>query len=115
MGLSSAGSEVTHLRDDIMGELVGRRLGRDGQYRVVSMLGRGGMATVYRAEHVTSAWTVPRAIKVLHRGLTSDRDFVARFRNEAAIIAELDHPSILQVYDFGETDGWFYLVMRLVD
>jgi serine/threonine-protein kinase len=94
--------------------LVGCALGTQHEYHILGLLGRGATGTVYRGEHVTSAWTVPRAIKVLNPDLTGSAEFVERFRREARIIAELEHPNILPVYDFGETDGLLYLVLRLV-
>jgi N-acetylneuraminic acid mutarotase/tRNA A-37 threonylcarbamoyl transferase component Bud32 len=96
---------------DHVEDLVGRSLG-GGRYRLLSVLGRGGMATVYEAEHTGLHRRV--AIKVLDPALTHRPDFVGRFQREAETIAQLEHPHILPVYDTGEDDGLLYLVMFLV-
>ncbi|MBV9134084.1 MAG: serine/threonine protein kinase, partial [Chloroflexi bacterium] len=78
----------------------------------MSVLGRGGMATVYEAEHTRLHRRV--AIKVLDPSLTNRPDFVDRFQREAETIAQLEHPHILPVYDTGEEGDLLYLVMFLV-
>ncbi|CAN5743913.1 hypothetical protein BH23CHL2_BH23CHL2_11530 [soil metagenome] len=83
-----------------------------GNYRVESQLGIGGMGRVYHGVHVHL--DRPVAIKVMHEHLLSQPDFRARFLQEARAVATLDHPNIVRVYDFGEEDGRFYLVMELV-
>jgi predicted hydrocarbon binding protein len=81
-----------------------------GQYRIVDEIGRGGMATVYRAEQPSIGREV--AIKVLHRGLIEqDAGFLERFFREVQVAASLQHPYILPVYDYGESDGQPYIVM----
>lgn len=82
-----------------------------GQYRIESILGHGGMASVYKAYHAKLNRYV--AIKVIHAG--SDAAFIARFEREARIIAQLDHPHIVTVYDFAEHTGQPYLVMKLIE
>jgi serine/threonine-protein kinase len=89
--------------------LEGRRL---GQYEVVERIGRGGMALVYRAHHAALRRQV--AIKVLPPYFLHDEGFLARFREEAALAAGLDHPHILPIYDFGEEGDLPYIVMPLV-
>ncbi len=90
--------------------LVGRML--DGRYRIESRIARGGMATVYLARDVRLDRTV--AIKVMHAGLASDEDFVARFIGEAKAAAALSHPNVVAVYD-QRTDGeHVFLVMEYV-
>ena len=84
-----------------------------GQYRIVAPLGRGGMATVYKAYQAGMDRYV--AIKVLPDQHASDPNFLSRFRQEAKVIANLEHPNILPVYDYGEAEGYPYLVMRLVE
>ncbi len=84
-----------------------------GPYRIISQVGQGGMATVYRAYHAAMDRDV--AIKVLPSQLAESSEFSARFRQEARTIASLEHPHILPVYDHGETDGIPYLVMRYLD
>ncbi len=84
-----------------------------GPYRILNQIGQGGMATVYKAYHAAMNRYV--AIKVLPRQLAENPEFIGRFRQEAQIIANLEHPHILPVHDFGEGDGFTYLVMRLLD
>lgn len=81
-----------------------------GRYQVKSELGRGGMATVYRAYDPQFKRDV--AIKILPKEFLHDKEFRARFEREATTIAALEHPAIVPVYDFGEQDGQPYLVMR---
>lgn len=85
---------------------------RIGRYEIISELGRGGMATVYRAHDPRFGRDV--AIKVLPQSFTQNPNLVARFEREAQTIAALDHPAIVPVYDFGEQEGQRYLVMRLM-
>jgi Tol biopolymer transport system component/tRNA A-37 threonylcarbamoyl transferase component Bud32 len=89
-----------------MANLIGRVL---GQYKIVSLIGKGGMAIVYRAVQPSMGREV--AIKVLPPALLKDRTFLERFTHEARIIAQLQHPRILPVYDYGEQDGLPYIVM----
>ncbi len=83
-----------------------------GPYRIVAPLGEGGMASVYKAYQANMDRNV--ALKVLPRYFASDPNFVHRFEREAKVIAQLEHPHILPVHDFGESDGYTYLVMRFV-
>jgi serine/threonine protein kinase/tetratricopeptide (TPR) repeat protein len=84
-----------------------------GAYRIVEKLGQGGMATVYKAYHPALDRYV--AVKVLHPAFTEDPTFLARFQREARIVAKLDHPNIVPIYDFAEHHGHTYLVMRFID
>ncbi|MGQ9850353.1 MAG: protein kinase domain-containing protein [Aggregatilineaceae bacterium] len=84
-----------------------------GHYQIVGKLGKGGMATVYRARQLNMQRDV--AIKVMSADLAADPEFVARFEREAHVIARLEHPRILPVHDFGHEGELFYLVMRLVE
>ncbi|WP_119068625.1 serine/threonine-protein kinase [Aggregatilinea lenta] len=84
-----------------------------GQYELLEVVGKGGMATVYRAYQPSMHREV--AIKIIAPGLASDPEFMARFEREAQIIARLQHPHILPVYDFGRDESNAYLVMRLMD
>src|SRR5258708_3291650 len=93
-----------------MSDLVGKSL---DQYQLLSLLGRGGMAAVYRSHQPSMDRDV--AIKVISGQLADDPTFIARFEREARLIAKLQHPHILPVYDFGRRDGVLYLVMRLVE
>jgi len=83
-----------------------------GQYRLISTMGQGGMATVYRGYQAGMERYV--AVKVINPEHGVDPNFVQRFRQEARVIAALEHPNILPVYDYGEAQGITYLVMRLV-
>src|SRR5438477_6167287 len=91
--------------------MIGRTVGF-GRYQLLGLLGRGGMGSVYEAEHLGLRRRV--ALKVLDPALTRQPDFVQRFHREVETIAHLDHPNILPVYDTGEDDGLLYLVMLLV-
>jgi serine/threonine protein kinase len=83
-----------------------------GRYQTKRELGRGGMAAVYEAFDPEVERDV--AIKVLPREAMLDPNFRARFKREAKIIAALEHPGIVPIYDFGEHDGQPYIVMRLM-
>ncbi len=89
---------------------IGRVLG--DRYRLVTALGTGASAHVYLAEDVSLHRRV--AIKVLHPALAGDTAFLKRFRAEAQAVAALNHPNILQVYDWGEEDGVPYLVLEFL-
>lgn len=84
-----------------------------GLYRIVAQLGSGGMATVYKAYHAALDRYV--AIKVMHAAFKEDPNFLARFQREARIVAKLEHPHIVPVYDFNEHEGQPYLVMRFIE
>lgn len=79
------------------------------RFEILEELGRGGFGIVYKAFDQTLNRTV--AIKILHPGLVIDPTFVSRFKHEAQIAAKLDHPNVVPVYEFGESDGSFYIVM----
>ena len=85
-----------------------------GRYRLMELIGRGGMGAVYRAHHILM--DKPVAVKVLRAELASDTEAVARFHREARSASRLDHESIIRVTDFGQTDdGLLFLVMELLD
>ena len=84
-----------------------------GQYQLMERLGRGGMATVYKAYQPSLDRYV--AVKVLSTFLAQDPDFTARFQREAQAIAKLNHPNILPVYDYGQEGELIYIVMRYVE
>lgn len=86
------------------------------QYEFVSLLGRGGMGAVYKALQVSL--DRPVAIKVLPVALVDDDEsqFAERFKNEARTMARMNHPGIVNVFDFGETTtGLLYIVMEFID
>jgi tRNA A-37 threonylcarbamoyl transferase component Bud32 len=84
-----------------------------GQYQITEQLGIGGMATVYRAYHARLDRHV--AIKVMHQALQEDPTFKARFEREAQIVARLEHPNIVPVYDYDEFAQQPYLVMKQIE
>ncbi|MDP3214384.1 MAG: serine/threonine-protein kinase, partial [Deltaproteobacteria bacterium] len=89
---------------------VGAELG--GRYRIVRLLGEGGMGAVYEAEHATVGRRV--AIKVLHDHVARLADAVMRFSREARAAAEIGHPSIVEISDTGVYQGLPFLVMELL-
>jgi serine/threonine protein kinase/beta-lactam-binding protein with PASTA domain len=90
---------------------IGSTLG--GRYRLLELLGQGGMATIYRARDAQLERDV--AVKLLRPEFGQDPDFLARFRDEARAAASLSHPNVVQVYDFGEDTSGPYIVMELVE
>ncbi|NWF68777.1 MAG: serine/threonine protein kinase [Chloroflexi bacterium] len=84
-----------------------------GPYRVIGQLGQGGMATVYKAYHAQLNRYV--AIKMMHHAFQDNQNFLARFRREAQIVALLEHPHIVPVYDFSEYQNQPYLVMKFIE
>ena len=84
-----------------------------GRYEIIEMVGSGGMSEVYKAKcHVLNRFV---AIKVLKPEFSSDVNFVTKFRIEAQSAAGLSHPNIVNVYDVGEDNGVYYIVMELVE
>jgi serine/threonine-protein kinase len=85
----------------------------DGRYRIVALLGNGGMGSVYEAEHLALGKRV--AFKVIHRDLVSDEEALARFEREARATAAIEHPHVASAMDFGRLEGGgAYLVVQLV-
>jgi serine/threonine-protein kinase len=86
----------------------------DGRYRIEAIVGTGGMGRVYRGEHVGIGRAV--AVKVLHHDLHRNREAAQRFQREAIASGRLDHPNIVNIYDFGVLPhGACYLVMELLE
>ena len=84
-----------------------------GRYELSQLVARGGMAEVHRArDHLLDR---PVAVKILFPELSVDRSFVERFRREAQAAANLSHPNIVPVFDWGEDGGTYFIVMELVD
>lgn len=92
-----------------MEDLTGKQF---GHYQIVAPLGEGGMAAVYKAYQPSMERYV--AIKVLPRHMATSEEFVNRFRREAKLLAQLQHPHILPVFDYGEAEGYPYIVMPFV-
>ena len=86
---------------------------RLGKYLLYEQLGRGGYGTVYRARD--AVLNVERAVKVLHPALSSDPEFLGRFRSEAQLAARLEHAHIVPVYDLGEAEGSVFLAMKYME
>jgi serine/threonine-protein kinase len=85
-----------------------------GRYRLIELLGRGGMGEVWRA-HDTAANDRVVAIKLLPPHLAGDSTFVQRFRREADAAAQLNNPHIIPIHNYGEIDGRLYVDMRLIE
>ncbi len=83
------------------------------RYLLQSSIGSGGMATIYRARDLQVDRVV--AVKVLREVFSTDKQFVARFQREARTASVLKHPNIVRVYDYGHTDGNYYIVMELIE
>jgi serine/threonine protein kinase len=92
-----------------MEDLTGKQI---GPYQIVAPLGEGGMAAVFRAYQPGMERYV--ALKILPRALADDPAFSARFQREARILAQLQHPHILPVFDYGQAEGYSYIVMPYV-
>ena len=82
------------------------------RYRIISLLGRGGMGEVFRADDLTLGQ--PVALKFLPESMT-DEFTLERFRNEVRIARRISHPNVCRVYDIGETDNQVFLSMEYVD
>lgn len=91
------------------GAFIGATLGK---HRVESFIARGGMGEVYKGSHVTLG--SPVAIKVLPPEFAHDPASRARFEREARVVANLDHPGIVRVFDFGSANGTYYIVMQYI-
>jgi serine/threonine-protein kinase len=83
------------------------------RYKLLSPLGAGGMAMVYKAQDLSLGRLV--AVKVLRDQLTNDPEFLARFQQEARSAANLQHPNIVTVHDFGRDGGRYYIVMEYIE
>ena len=83
-----------------------------GPYEVLEPIGRGGMSEVYKGRHARLDRSV--AIKVLPASLAAEADFRSRFEREARAVASLRHPNIVQVFDFGDISGTYYMVMEYI-
>jgi hypothetical protein len=85
----------------------------DGRYRVIGLLGRGGMGEVYRADDLRLGQ--PVALKFLPDAVATDPRRLAQFHNEVRTARQVSHPNICRVYDIGEIDGHLFLSMEYVD
>lgn len=89
---------------------IGKKIG--GRYEIEELLGQGGMSSVYKGVDPNLRRQV--AIKMIHPHLSQDAQFVSRFEEEAAAVARLKHPNIIQVYDFDNDDDTYYMVLEYV-
>jgi serine/threonine protein kinase len=89
---------------------IGRIL--SGRYRIDALLGQGGMSAVYKATDPNLKRVV--AIKLIHPHLSGDTQFIKRFEEEAAAVASLRHPNIVQVFDFNADEGTYYMVLEFL-
>lgn len=85
----------------------------DGRYQIIRTIGEGGMANVYLAYDTILEREV--AVKVLRGDLANDEKFVKRFQREAKAASSLNHPNIVEMYDVGEDDGNYFIVMEYVN
>ncbi len=84
-----------------------------GRYRVIGLIGRGGMGEIYRADDLKLGQ--PVALKFLPESLAHDPAWLARFHDEVRIARQVSHPNVCRVYDIGEVDGQHYFTMEYVD
>src|SRR5246127_500284 len=84
-----------------------------GRYRIIALLGKGGMGEVYRADDLTLGQAV--ALKFLPDTAASDQALLERFRNEVRIARRISHPNVCRVYDVGQVDGQTFFTMEYVD
>ena len=90
--------------------LIGKMLGN--RYEILEKIGNGGMATVYKAKcHVLNRFV---AVKILRDEFTTDSEFIKRFNSEAQSAASLTHPNIVSIFDVGNEDNLYYIVMELI-
>ncbi|MEI8257732.1 MAG: protein kinase, partial [Deltaproteobacteria bacterium] len=92
--------------DPLVGAVVADR------YKVIGLIGRGGMGVVYKCEHTRMGKIM--AIKLLHGDLARDVEIQRRFRREAQAASRLSHPNTVSIFDFGTSEGLMYLVMEYV-
>lgn len=84
-----------------------------GNYQLVQKVGQGGMGLVYKGRQVSLDRIV--AVKILNKSLCDNAEFIKRFEREAKSIARINHPNIMAVYDFGQTDGLYYMVTEFIE
>ena len=82
------------------------------RYVIEALLGQGGMSAVYKATDPNLKRVV--AIKMIHPHLATDSKFISRFEEEAAAVAKLRHPNIVQVFDFNTDEGVYYMVLEFI-
>ena len=109
LDLRLASDDEKTLTHSLVGQVIADR------YRLISLIGEGGMGSVFKAEHIRMGKAL--AVKLLRGSFAAEAGAVARFRSEAQIVSRLSHPHTIAVFDFGEIgegDGGFYLAMEYV-
>src|SRR5579859_4764662 len=96
-------SEGNHMHIEVLGN----------RYQIQDPIGRGAMATIYRSQDRQMGRVV--AIKVLREVYSTDPCFVKRFQLGAKVGSSLQHPNVVQVYDYGQTDGKYFIIRELVE
>ena len=84
-----------------------------GPYQIIEQLGQGGMSSVYKAYHASLDRYV--ALKVLHPAFRQDQTFISSFQREARVVARLEHPNIVPIYDYSEYESRPFLVMKYIE
>src|SRR6188474_203697 len=92
--------------DPMLGKVIADR------FRLVSILGEGGMGKVYLAEQKMGASTRKVAVKTLHGDIANDPQVIARFQRECDTVNQLTHPNTITLYDFGDWQGTLYIAME---
>ncbi len=107
-------AKVVSNSDEPVAEEVDPYLGKMfGNYQLVQKVGQGGMGLVYKGRQVSLDRVV--AVKILNKSLCDNAEFIKRFEREAKSIARINHPNIMAVYDFGQTDGIYYMVTEFIE
>ncbi len=107
LGADTLETEKPAVADPLVGRVIADR------YRILALLGRGGMGVVYKVEHIHIGKLM--AMKLLHGELSGDAATVKRFRREAEVVAKLTHENTVQVFDHGKSDGMMFLVMEYLE
>ncbi len=98
------------MANSVQDPLIGRQF---GDYVIQALLGKGGMARVYRA--LDPNLGRPAAIKIIDPGVASDPEYTRRFKREAQAVARLNHPNIVGIYQFGTAETIYYMAMAFID
>jgi len=104
--VSDSDEPVAEAHDPYLGRMF-------GNYELVQKVGQGGMGLVYKGRQVSLDRVV--AVKILNKSLCDNAEFIKRFEREAKSIARINHPNIMAVYDFGQTDGLYYMVTEFIE
>lgn len=107
------GSILSGYNQDVHQAEVDLHLALEGKYEIINILGKGGMATVYKAIQKNLNRLV--ALKVVHSNLIHDTEFLQRFHREAQTAASLNHPNIVKIYDEGTMNGVHYIAMEYLE